>query len=237
MKKLHYIEEKFKNINIFLTDKQLEQFMMYYELLIEKNKVMNLTAIVEFEQVVTKHFLDSVLISKVMDLNKFNNLIDVGTGAGFPGLPLKIVYPEMNIVLMDSLNKRVKFLDDICEKLNLSNINVIHSRAENLSKKEEHREHYDIVVSRAVANLSVLSEYCIPFVKKGGYFISYKSNNIEDEVLTAQNAIEILGGEKTKIRYIELDEETKRSFIIIKKKNNTPHKYPRKEGVPSNKPL
>ena len=173
--KIKFIREKFEVLDVSIQDDTLEKYIKYYEMLIEKNKVMNLTSITEFEDVVVKHFLDSLLIIKNIDLKNINNVIDIGTGVGFPGLPLKILFPDLNVVLMDSLNKRIKFLQEVIDELQLENINVLHSRAEDLARKEEHREKYDLVVSRAVANLSTLSEYCLPFTKVGGAFISYKS--------------------------------------------------------------
>lgn len=237
MNENEYIIQKFNNIGIDLSDNQVNQFYTYYKMLVEKNKVMNLTAITEFEDVVIKHFVDSVLISKVIDMSKVGCMIDVGTGAGFPGVPIKIVYPDIKIVLMDSLNKRVKFLNEVSDELKLCDIEIIHSRAEDLSLKEEYREKFDLVVSRAVANLSTLSEYCIPFVKVGGAFVSYKADNIQDEIDNSKNAVKILGSHIDEIKYVELDENTKRSFVIIQKDKSTSKKYPRKAGVPSSSPL
>lgn len=235
--KIKFIREKFEVLDVSIQDDTLEKYIKYYEMLIEKNKVMNLTSITEFEDVVVKHFLDSLLIIKNIDLKNINNVIDIGTGAGFPGLPLKILFPDLNVVLMDSLNKRIKFLQEVIDELQLENINVLHSRAEDLARKEEHREKYDLVVSRAVANLSTLSEYCLPFTKVGGKFISYKSNNIDDEVDKSKKAVKILGGNIKEIKYTKLDDETERAFVIIDKIKNTPKKYPRKAGTPTSEPL
>lgn len=235
--KIKFIREKFEVLDVSIQDDTLEKYIKYYEMLIEKNKVMNLTSITEFEEVVVKHFLDSLLIIKNIDLKNINNVIDIGTGAGFPGLPLKILFPDLNVVLMDSLNKRIKFLQEVIDELQLENINVLHSRAEDLARKEEHREKYDLVVSRAVANLSTLSEYCLPFTKVGGKFISYKSNNIDDEVDKSKKAVKILGGNIKEIKYTKLDDETERAFVIIDKIKNTPKKYPRKAGTPTSEPL
>ena len=184
--------EGLKNLDISLTDKQLNQFLTFYEMMIEKNKCVNLTAITEFEEVVEKHFLDSLCIIKSIDLEKPLKILDLGTGAGFPGIPLKIAFPNLEIVLMDSLNKRVLFLEEVISKLSLVNISAEHGRAEEIARKTEYREQFDVCVSRAVANLSTLSEYCIPFVKQGGMFISYKSGEIDEEVVHAENALHLL---------------------------------------------
>jgi len=176
------IIEAFKKINIFLSDKQAGQFKIYYEMLIRKNEVMNLTAITEFEEVLSKHFLDSIMIKEIVQPKIGESLIDVGTGAGFPGLPLKIVYPQLRIVLLDSLNKRVQFLNEVIGELGLENIIAVHGRAEDFAKRPEYREQFNYCVSRAVSNLTSLSEYCLPFVKVGGSFIPYKSGKIEEEL-------------------------------------------------------
>ena len=184
---MYRLKEKALQLNIELTDDQLQQFRLYYDLLIEKNKVMNLTAITDLEDVITKHFLDSIALGflnpDLKNVDAGYSVLDLGTGAGFPGIPLKIAFPHLHVTLMDSLNKRVKFLHSVIEELGLSNINAIHGRAEELARNKEYRESFDLCVSRAVANLSTLSEYCIPFIKVGGQFISYKASEIEDEVL------------------------------------------------------
>lgn len=223
------------NIGIMLNDNQIQQFLTYYELLVEKNKVMNLTAITEYEEVIEKHFLDSLQIAKYIELNG-KSLIDIGTGAGFPGIPLKIAFPHLEVVLLDSLNKRIKFLDDVILELGLRNIKTLHGRAEDFGKKVEYREQFDYCVSRAVANLSSLSEYCIPFVKKEGYFIPYKSGNIDAELSSANKAVFLLGGKLEKVERFSL-ENSQRSFVFIKKVNNTAKKYPRKAGLPTKEPL
>lgn len=176
------LEQGLSQLNIQFTDKQIEQFMKYYDLLIEKNKVMNLTAITDLNEVMTKHFLDSVLISNVLDMSDFYTLVDVGTGAGFPGIPIKILFPHLKVTLIDSLNKRLKFLDDVISELELDGIKTVHGRAEDLGNNDLYREKYDLCVSRAVANLSTLSEYCIPFIKKDGVFASYKASDSEEEI-------------------------------------------------------
>lgn len=295
-----------KKLNIDLSREQLQQFEDYYDLLIEWNKVMNLTAITEYEEVITKHFLDSLSIIKFfnvseetlvseerldlkekLDSNEISDLkyslvtkeptdskevfvsretsaankvfasneasvsretlkkyffgkkiIDLGTGAGFPGIPLKIVFPECEMVLMDSLNKRVNFLDEVIRRLKLDNVKAIHGRAEEMGRKDEFREQYDYCVSRAVARLTTLSEYCIPFIKKQGYFISYKSGNVDEELAEAEYAIKQLGAKcERKITFKLPDTDMERSLIVIKKHIETPKKYPRAGGKPSNSPL
>lgn len=237
---MKYNLEKFQagleDLNISLSERQMEQYLIYYEYLVEMNQVMNLTAITEFEEVVKKHFLDSLSLCKVYDLSKDFSLLDLGTGAGFPGIPLKIAFPQIRLTLADSLNKRIKFLWDVIEKLELQNVEAIHARAEELAKNKQYREQFDLCVSRAVANLSSLSEYCIPFVKTGGVFISYKSGDIEEEVSQAKKAISILGGEISDVYKFDLYEQ-KRSFVIIEKKKKTPGNYPRKAGTPAKEPL
>ena len=223
------------NIGIMLTDERIEQFLAYYEMLVEKNKVMNLTAITEFDEVIEKHFLDSLQIAKYVDLDN-KTLIDIGTGAGFPGIPLKIAFPQLKVVLLDSLNKRIKFLDEVIHELGLVDVETLHGRAEDYGKRADYREQFDFCVSRAVANLSSLSEYCIPFVKKDGYFIPYKSGNIDEELQSANKAVFLLGGKLEKVEKFAL-EDSQRSFVFIKKVNNTAKKYPRKAGLPTKEPL
>lgn len=237
---MDYNLDKFKEgldkLNIELSDHQIQQFLTYYEMLVEKNKVMNLTAITEYDEVIEKHFLDSISLCQVCDLSKPVTILDMGTGAGFPGIPLKIAFPEIEITLADSLNKRIKFLDEVIEELNLQKVTTVHARAEELARNKEYREGFDLVVSRAVANLSTLGEYCIPFVKEGGCFISYKSGEVDEEVETAKKAIKILGGQIKNIYKFDLSDQ-KRSFITIEKIKNTPKAYPRKAGTPSKMPL
>jgi len=219
-----------------LSDKQIAQFNLYYELLTAKNKVMNLTAITEYNDVVKKHFIDSMMISRVLDMKKINSLCDVGTGAGFPGIPLKIVYPHLHLTLVDSVGKRVNFLSEVVEKLGLEDVEAIHSRTEDLAHNSKYREKYDLVTARAVASMNVLSEYCIPYAKIGGYFAAYKSGNIGEEIENAKNAIKTLGGKIEKTDMFELY-EMGRSIVLIRKVNSTPKIYPRKAGTPSKNPL
>lgn len=232
------LEYGLSKLDIEFTDKQIEQFMKYYDLLLEKNKVMNLTAITDLNEVMTKHFLDSVLISNVLDMSQFNRLVDVGTGAGFPGIPIKILFPHLKVTLIDSLNKRLKFLDDVICELKLEKIETVHGRAEDLGHNDLYREKYDLCVSRAVANLSTLSEYCIPFIKKNGIFASYKALDSREEINNSENAVKILGGCIDNVCEIDLPgTDMKRNIVIIKKNNCTPKKYPRKAGTPSKEPL
>ena len=240
MQDISSFSRKLESWNLKITEKQQEQFIKYYELLIERNKVMNLTAITEWEEVVQKHFIDSLSFVKagVIKEQKELKLIDIGTGAGFPGIPLKILFPHWKVVLLDSLKKRVSFLNEVIQELELTNIEVIHGRAEDIARAEGYREGFDICVSRAVANLSILSEYCIPFAKVGGYFISYKSAKGEIEKKQAEHAIEILGGKVEDMVFFQLPEsEIERGLIIVKKIKETNKKYPRKAGLPEKEPL
>lgn len=235
-------ENDLSALEITLSEKQMSQFMRYYELLVEWNSFMNLTGITEFEEVMKKHFIDSVSLVKAIDLKSTSDnnisLIDIGTGAGFPGLPLKIVFPDLKVTLLDSLNKRIKFLNEVITQLGLENIDTVHGRAEDFAKPDKLREKYDICVSRAVANLSTLSEYCLPFVKVGGFFVSYKSEKISDEADEALRAISLLGGKvKNQVEFYLPDSDIYRNLFIIEKKNITPKKYPRKAGLPAKEPL
>lgn len=225
-------------LGISLSEKQLDQFLTYYHMLIEKNKVMNLTAITEFEEVLQKHFLDSLSVVKAYELSGRESMIDIGTGAGFPGIPLKIAFPEMKIILLDSLNKRLVFLNEVIEELGLENIETIHGRAEDFGKDQKYREQFDLCLSRAVANLSTLSELCLPFVKRGGYFISYKSGQVDEEVQDAKRAIQLLGGKNTRLEKFALpNSDISRSFVVISKTISTPDNFPRKPGIPAKKPI
>ena len=216
-------------IGVDLTEEQIQQFLKYYELLVEWNSFMNLTAITEYDEVMKKHFVDSLTLIKTYDVHREVSVIDVGTGAGFPGLALKIAYPQLQVTLLDSLNKRINFLNNVIEQLGLIGIETVHGRAEDFSKPGKLREKFDLCVSRAVANMSTLTEYCLPFVKLGGEFISYKSEKIEEEMNGAQNAIRLLGG--------KYDSDIYRNLVVIKKVKETPKKFPRKAGLPSKEPL
>lgn len=232
----HGLEE----LNITLTDEQVEQFLQYYEMLVEKNKVMNLTGITEYEEVIQKHFLDSLsLIRVIPDIaSQKLTVIDLGTGAGFPGIPLKIAFPELEITLMDSLNKRILFLQEVIDALGLKKVSAIHGRAEEMASNATHRQQYDLCVSRAVSNLAVLTEYCLPFVKKGGLFVSYKSADSDAEIQEGKKAISILGGKLTSVDKFQLpDSDLRRALVCIKKVKDTPKKYPRKAGTPAKLPL
>ena len=220
------------------SSEQQEQFVTYYEMLVEKNKVMNLTAITEFDEVLDKHFLDSIALARYVDLTTSISLIDLGTGAGFPGMPLKIMFPNLKVTLADSLNKRIVFLDEVIGELGLTDIQTVHARAEDLAHNSDYREQYDYCVSRAVANLSSLSEYCLPFVRIGGSFISYKSGEIEEELAAAKKAIFLLGGQFDQVIPFQLEgTDLGRSFVLIKKDKKTAKTYPRKSGMPTKKPL
>lgn len=243
-KSLAYLDSAFRQVGLELTENQIQQFYTYYEMLVEKNKVMNLTAITEFEEVVEKHFQDSltmVYLEKEIEGFSMKNemkVLDLGTGAGFPGMPLKIAFPELNITLMDSLNKRILFLDEVIDKLGLEKIETVHGRAELTARDSLYREQFYLCTSRAVANISTLAEYCLPFVSVGGMFISYKSGNIDEELAAAKSGIGKLGGKVEKIVKFSLPgSDQQRSFVVIRKTKETPSAYPRKAGVPSKKPL
>ncbi len=226
------------SLGIVLNDLQLDQFAKYYELLIQWNEKVNLTAITEYNDVMKKHFVDSLSLVKVCNLKEDLSLLDVGTGAGFPGLVLKIAFPDLQVVLMDALNKRVHFLREVIGKLDLRGVEAVHGRAEDFARQEGFREKFDICVSRAVANLSTLSEYCIPFVKLGGCFVSYKSEKTLEEMEEGEYAISLLGGVvEHQTEFYLPDSDIYRNLVTIRKQKNTPEKYPRKAGLPLKKPL
>ena len=247
-------ERSLSDMGITLEGEAYDRFMQYYELLTEWNKVMNLTAITEYDEVVTKHFVDSLSIVKAGDfrvsvpeaLNGSEvsvaksslKVIDIGTGAGFPGIPLKIAFPELEITLLDSLNKRIGFLNTVIEELGLKGIEALHGRAEDYAKKGQLRESFDLCVSRAVANLSTLSEYCLPYVKVGGKFIAYKAEKTSEEISAAEKAVSELGGRIEKCEEFTLPgTDLYRTLVVIEKIKATPGKYPRKAGTPSKEPL
>lgn len=230
------LNEKLKLININISEDEIENFKIYMELLLEWNEKINLTAITDENDIVLKHFVDSLTIKKYISENE--KIIDIGTGAGFPGIPLAIMNKNNEITLMDSLNKRIVFLNDVIDKLKLNNVKAIHSRAEELARNKNHREKYDVAVSRAVANLSTLVEYMLPFVRIGGKCICMKGPNIEEELKNAKKAIKELGGEVIKIENFKLPEsDNERNIVIIKKIRETSSKYPRKSGTPSKEPI
>ena len=232
------LKKKAENIGIALNELQLQQFQDFYELLIEKNKVMNLTSITEEDEVIDKHFIDSLTCNRVIDMNQVKSVIDIGTGAGFPGIPLKIVYPDIDFVLLDSLNKRVRFLNEAIELLHLKKIQAVHGRAEDLARKPEFRGKFELCVSRAVANLNTLSEYCIPFVRVNGFFISYKAQKGLEEIHESDHCMKELGSKIMRVDEFKLtDIDSNRVLIKIKKCKGTSKLYPRKAGIPSKNPL
>ena len=226
-----------RELNISYNNEQIDQVNRFYDMIIEKNKVMNLTRITDKREFIEKHILDSLLVYKIDNISN-KRIMDVGTGAGFPGIPVKIFFPNTDMVLLDSLNKRLVFLDEVIKELKLNNIATVHGRAEELGHDKKFRESFDIVFSRAVADLSVLSELCIPFVKVNGYFISYKSADTDEEVLKAENAINILSGSRAEIFNVTIpNSEISRRFVKIKKKRSNQKIYPRKPGTPARYPL
>lgn len=225
-----------QKIKIEFNEKQIKQFYTYMNLLLEWNEKINLTAIIEPSDIILKHFIDSITINKYIKEN--SNLADIGTGAGFPGIPLKIIRPDLNITLVDSLNKRIKFLDEVISQLELKKIYTVHSRVEDFGKNKKYRESFDYVTARAVANLSVLSEYLIPLVKLNGDCICMKGSEVNEEINSSKNAINVLGGRIVSVDEFKLaDSEFNRNIIIINKYKSTPNVYPRKAGIPSKEPL
>ena len=238
MADIELLQSRLQTLQIETNNNMLHQYVTYYEMIVEKNKVMNLTAITEFPDFVEKHFIDSLSLVKAIDLSKSHYLMDVGTGAGFPAIPLKIAFPHLHITMLDSLQKRVGFLNEVIQELGLANTNAVHGRAEDLGHDQKYREKYDLCVSRAVANLSTLSEYCIPFVKKGGLFISYKSGGSLDEIQGANKAIRVMGGKMDPLCQFTLPgTDISRILVPVKKVEPTPKKYPRKAGLPNKSPI
>jgi 16S rRNA (guanine527-N7)-methyltransferase len=223
---------------IVLSEEQLQQFEMYYELLVEWNEKMNLTGITEKPQVYEKHFYDSITPAFYYDFSRVESVIDVGSGAGFPGIPLKICFPSLKLTILDSLNKRLLFLQEVTKQLGLQNVSFVHSRAEDAGKDKKYREQFDLATARAVARMNVLSEFCLPFVKPGGAFLVMKGANIEEELNEGKKAIKTLGGKTEKVETLFLPEEqAERNIVIIRKQQKTPATYPRKAGTPAKKPI
>lgn len=232
-----YLIDTLSSWNHDISQEQIEKLDKFYEMLIEKNKVMNLTAITDFDDVLKKHFVDSLSICFCLP-EQVLSVCDLGTGAGFPGIPLAIYYPDIHFTLIDSLNKRINFLSEVVDELGLTNVSLVHSRAEEAGRNKLYREKFDLVVSRAVANISVLSEYCLPLVSVGGNFISYKSASVDEEISDSGKAIEKLGGKINSIeKFLLPNTDIARSFILISKDKTTPKAYPRKAGTPGKDPL
>ena len=236
-----YLIRSFKSFGKELTERQTEQYLIYAEMLVEWNQKINLTAITEFDEIVWKHFIDSISFEQTGNVSRetlAQNCIDIGTGAGFPGIPIKILYPGCKITLVDTLQKRITFLDEVIKACGLKQIRTIHGRAEDLARDPKHRESYQLCVSRAVANLATLSEYCLPFVKKGGIFVSYKGGDSREEINESKKAIAVFGGEIGRVdEFVIRGSELGRTFVTIKKIQPTPKKYPRKAGTPQKSPI
>lgn len=221
-----------------LNQQQYNNFIKYKDMIKEWNQKINLTAITEDEDIIKKHFIDSIKIFKFQELKEAKKVIDIGTGGGFPGIPIKIVKDDLKITLLDSLKKRITFLDEVVNELDLKDVETIHGRAEDFARDKKYREQYDVAVSRAVANMTVLSEFCIPFVKKGGYFVALKGPSIKEELNEAQKAIKLLGGKLQDIREVEIEgSDLRHNLVIIEKVKETPKGYPRKAGIVTKKPL
>jgi 16S rRNA (guanine527-N7)-methyltransferase len=232
------LEKAFVDLKIEYNQELLLKFESYMQLILEWNEKINLTSITDEKDFIIKHFIDSLLCTAHPAVSRAKKIIDIGTGAGFPGIPLALIYPDIEFVLMDSINKKLIVLKEITKKLGLPNVFIVHARAEDLGHQKQHRESYDICVSRAVAKLQVLSEYCLPFVRREGYFIAYKGSDINQEVADSQRAIEVLGGQIEAISPFTLnDMEIGHQLIYIKKEKDTPEKYPRKAGIPQKEPI
>lgn len=238
MTNVNTLIEGLEELNIAIGDEELNKFILYKELLKEWNKKINITAITDDEEIDVKHFLDSITPLSTKLFDKKIKLVDIGTGGGFPGIPLKILRNDIELLLLDSLNKRIRFLTEVIDKLDLENVEAVHGRAEDFGKNPKYREKFDIVTSRAVASLNILSEYCLPFVKLGGYFIAMKGSEVDEEIKEAEKALKILGGSIENIEFVTLpNSNIEHSLIIIKKIKQTPKKYPRKAGTPKRMPL
>ena len=229
------ILENSKEINVIITEDEIKSLYQYMKLMLEWNKIINLTAITDEKEVILKHFIDSISINKY--IKEANKIMDIGTGAGFPGIPLKILNKDIEFILVDSLNKRINFLGEVKKELLLDKIELLHARAEELAKNRKYRESVDIVVSRAVARLRVLAEYMLPFVQENGLCICMKGPNIEEELEESKKALDILGGKIENIEHITLPGDLERNIILIRKVKKTPEKYPRKAGIPVKQPL
>ncbi|MDR1800563.1 MAG: 16S rRNA (guanine(527)-N(7))-methyltransferase RsmG [Lachnospiraceae bacterium] len=238
--RISLLQKRFSQAKIKYTEDQIHKFLRYYDLLIETNKVVNLTSITDFDDVISLHFVDSISILNFIDVDRFNSIIDIGTGAGFPGIPLKIMCPDLNITLLDSLKKRCTFLEFVIKELELEKACVLHSRAEDIGHDDAHRNHYDLCVSRAVASISILSEYCLPLLRIGGTMVLYKSKRASEEIIEAENALNILGARllnKVDLNLKTSNDEYDRSLVVVSKIKETPVKYPRKAGKPEKSPL
>ncbi len=236
MNKQEFYNKVTEQTGIELSEKQKNQYQRYYELVVEWNQKINLTAITEEEEFYTKHFFDSISLAFFKDYSNIESICDVGSGAGFPSIPLKILYPNLKVTIVDSLNKRIKFLNLVKEELGLVDCNFVHARAEEFGQNKEYRENFEIVTARAVARLNVLAELCLPLVKKDGYFLSLKAQKAEEETKEALNAIKLLGGKLEKDLEFDIEGE-ERHILEIRKAKETPNKYPRKAGTPNKKPL
>lgn len=232
------LNEACNNEGIEFNEEKYSKFIKYKEMIKEWNEKVNLTAIVEDDEIIKKHFIDSIKVFKFEKLKNGRKVIDIGTGGGFPGIPMKIVNPSTEVVLLDSLNKRINFLNEVIKDLELNNIRTIHGRAEDFARESRYREKFDVATSRAVANLTVLSEFCLPYVKVGGYFVAMKGPAIEEEMKDAKNAIKILGGQVEKIIEVDIEgSDLNHNLVVIKKIKETPSKYPRKAGMVTKNPL
>ena len=238
METLNPLKKSLEAMNIINSQELIEKFRIYMEGVLEWNEKVNLTTITDPDEFAIKHFVDSIICANYPEYINAAKIIDVGTGAGFPGIPLSIISPEKEFILMDSLNKRLKIIDELCQRADIKNVVTLHARAEELAKNKAHRERYDLCVSRAVANMAVLAEYCLPFIKVGGFLMAYKGPEAENEVREAEHALSLLGGRAEEIRNGNLKEfGIDHKVVVIKKVSNTPSKYPRKPGTPTKEPL